>query len=130
MLTADHLIACDRHQRPFTQRDRKNVSGAALCSDALSLDEERIATVEITAQDPRSPLQERSHRHREIRRREFARGLVGVGAHLFRPAAARDGPERGGHRLGVSVNGRAWVLTLARPNGLPGRAARERRWRS
>jgi hypothetical protein len=52
--------------------------------------EERIGAVEIAAQDPRGALQERSHHHRGVRCCELPCGLVGVGAHLLRPAAAQD----------------------------------------
>jgi hypothetical protein len=106
------VAACHRRQRPFTQRDRENIRSTAFFFLAEGIGEERIATVEVTAQDPCSPLQERSHSRYEVRGRELLRGLVGVGAHLLRPAAAREGPQGGGHRLGVRVKGRARVPVL------------------
>ena len=88
------------------------VAHGAIVPGAFLFGEERITTVEVTARDPCSPLQERSHSRYEVRGRELLRGLVGVGAHLLRPAAAREGPQGGGHRLGVRVKGRPRVPVL------------------
>jgi hypothetical protein len=54
------LVACRRRQRPFTQRDRDKFRDPAFFLDAEGIGEERIAAVEVTAQDPRRPLHERN----------------------------------------------------------------------
>ena len=74
-------------------------------SEAYSVLEGRVATIDITAKDARDPLQERRCGRHEALRREPPHRLVCVSAHLFGPAPAQEGPEHGGPRLGGRVTG-------------------------
>jgi hypothetical protein len=75
--------------------------------------EDGVGAVEVTGQNARDSLHGPGHRHHDARRCILLRGLVSVGAHLLNPAAAQDGPVRGGRRLGERVAG------LVRVPGLP-----------
>ena len=58
------------------------------------------------------PCMSAGARRHEAPRREPAYGLVCVGAHLFGPSPAQDGPEQGGPRLSGRVTGPGRVPVL------------------
>ena len=99
------LVACHRHQRSLAQRDREIIGRVGFLPDADRILQGQVATIEVTAKDARDPLQKRGGSRHEAPRREPAHGLVGVGAHLFGPPSAQDGPEQSGPPLGGRVAG-------------------------
>ena len=118
-----------------TARPREHRVRCASAPTLTASSQGRVATLEVTTKDTRDPLQERGCRRHDPLRREPARGLVGVGAHLLRPragtaapAARRPTPPRQGHRAGPhpgTASGRPHRPT-ARPR--PAGPSTRKRW--
>ncbi len=114
------LAARHRQQCPFAERDRADLRYTSFLPDADRVLEVGVAIVRVTGQDAREPAQERDHREHNSQRREPARGLVGVGAHLPGPVPAQDGSQQHGECLGGRVIGpRRVVLPVAGHVGPP-----------
>jgi hypothetical protein len=97
------LVRGHRDQRPLGQDRREHVWCADVPSGRDGLIEEGVTAVKITGQNAREPLHSPGNRAQDARLRELPRGQIGVGTHLLDPPAARQGPARSGHRLGVRI---------------------------
>ena len=108
------FAACHRDQRPLAQRGRDSRGRVDLLSDADSVLQGQVTTIEVTAQDARDPLHEGGCRRQKASRREQAHGLIGISAHLFGPAPTQGGADdHDAPRLGGRVLGPGRVPVLA-----------------